>query len=182
MIFPPISSKARAPRSSQRLPGCRVRKLALRDDHIDGYMTRRSRSPPPPPSPRMQSACRFRPVHRPLHASAASTAPLAYATAYSVFGLARALAPRCPHNAGSLSAYSVTAPRPIRSSTPWPPAPVASRHTHRPDAAGRGLRRPAPGDTRPRSSRGHLLRTLSHDLPYPRRRGRSAASAISGRH
>lgn len=36
--------------------------------------------------------------------------PLAYTTAYTVFGLACVVAPRVPNNAGSLSAYRVTAP------------------------------------------------------------------------
>lgn len=36
--------------------------------------------------------------------------PLAYTTAYTVFGLAVAISPRVPNNAGSLSCYSVTAP------------------------------------------------------------------------
>jgi N-methylhydantoinase B/acetone carboxylase, alpha subunit len=36
--------------------------------------------------------------------------PLAYTTAYSVFGLACAIAPRVPNNAGSLSPYHVSAP------------------------------------------------------------------------
>ena len=36
--------------------------------------------------------------------------PLAYTTAYSVFGLSCAVAPRVPNNAGSLSCYGVTAP------------------------------------------------------------------------
>jgi N-methylhydantoinase B len=36
--------------------------------------------------------------------------PLAYTTAYTVFGLACVVAPRVPNNAGSLSPYTVTAP------------------------------------------------------------------------
>jgi N-methylhydantoinase B len=53
--------------------------------------------------------------------------PLAYTTAYSVFGLSCAVAPRVPNNAGSLSAYGVTAP-PHTIVNALPPAPVASRH------------------------------------------------------
>jgi N-methylhydantoinase B len=53
--------------------------------------------------------------------------PLAYTTAYSVFGLSCAIAPRVPNNAGSLSAYGVTAP-PHTIVNALPPAPVASRH------------------------------------------------------
>jgi N-methylhydantoinase B len=53
--------------------------------------------------------------------------PLAYTTAYSVFGLACAVAPRVPNNAGSLSAYSVTAPAHSIVNA-LPPAPVALRH------------------------------------------------------
>jgi N-methylhydantoinase B len=53
--------------------------------------------------------------------------PLAYTTAYSVFGLACAVAPRVPNNAGSLSAYGVTAPAGTIVNA-LSPAPVASRH------------------------------------------------------
>jgi N-methylhydantoinase B len=53
--------------------------------------------------------------------------PLAYTTAYSVFGLSCAVAPRVPNNAGSLSAYAVTAP-PHTIVNALAPAPVASRH------------------------------------------------------
>ena len=53
--------------------------------------------------------------------------PLAYTTAYSVFGLACAIAPRVPNNAGSLSAYGVSAP-PHTIVNALAPAPVASRH------------------------------------------------------
>src|SRR5215813_7210936 len=53
--------------------------------------------------------------------------PLAYTTAYSVFGLSCAVAPRVPNNAGSLSAYGVTAP-PHTIVNALSPAPVALRH------------------------------------------------------
>ncbi len=53
--------------------------------------------------------------------------PLAYTTAYSVFGLSCAVAPRVPNNAGSLSAYGVTAP-PHTIVNALAPAPVALRH------------------------------------------------------
>ena len=53
--------------------------------------------------------------------------PLAYTTAYSVFGLACAIAPRVPNNAGSLSPYHVSAP-PHSIVNALSPAPVASRH------------------------------------------------------
>jgi len=53
--------------------------------------------------------------------------PLAYTTAYSVFGLACAIAPRVPNNAGSLSPYHVGAPA-HTIVTALAPAPVASRH------------------------------------------------------
>jgi N-methylhydantoinase B len=72
--------------------------------------------------------------------------PLAYATAYSVFGLACALAPRVPNNAGSLSAYSVTAPAHTIVNA-LPPAPVASRHIigqMLPDVVFGGLRQAIP--------------------------------------
>jgi N-methylhydantoinase B len=53
--------------------------------------------------------------------------PLAYTTAYSVFGLACAIAPRVPNNAGSLSPYHVGAPAHTIVNA-LAPAPVASRH------------------------------------------------------
>src|SRR5262249_6752289 len=53
--------------------------------------------------------------------------PLAYTTAYSVFGLACAVAPLVPNNAGSLYAYTVTAPAHSIVNA-LPPAPVALRH------------------------------------------------------
>jgi 5-oxoprolinase (ATP-hydrolysing)/N-methylhydantoinase A len=53
--------------------------------------------------------------------------PLAYTTAYTVFGLASALAPRVPNNAGSLSVFKVTAP-PGTIVNAIKPAPVAIRH------------------------------------------------------
>jgi len=53
--------------------------------------------------------------------------PLAYTTAYSVFGLSCAVAPRVPNNAGSLSAYGISAP-PHTIVNALPPAPVALRH------------------------------------------------------
>jgi len=53
--------------------------------------------------------------------------PLAYTTAYSVFGLSCAVAPRVPNNAGSLSAYAVSAPAGTIVNA-LPPAAVALRH------------------------------------------------------
>jgi N-methylhydantoinase B len=53
--------------------------------------------------------------------------PLAYTRAYSVFGLACAIAPDVPNNAGSLSAYRVTAPQGSVLNALYP-APVSSRH------------------------------------------------------
>ena len=72
--------------------------------------------------------------------------PLAYATAYSVFGLSCALAPRVPNNAGSLSAYSVTAPAHTDRQRPAAGA-VASRHIvgqMLPDVVFGGLRQAIP--------------------------------------
>src|SRR5262249_55626983 len=73
--------------------------------------------------------------------------PLAYTTAYSVLGLACAVAPRVPNNAGSLSAYRVTAP--VNSIVnALPPAPVALRHVigqMLPDAVFGCLRQAIPG-------------------------------------
>jgi N-methylhydantoinase B len=53
--------------------------------------------------------------------------PLIYATAYTVFGLASALVPEVPNNAGSLSPYSVTAPLGSILNAPRPAA-VMCRH------------------------------------------------------
>jgi N-methylhydantoinase B len=53
--------------------------------------------------------------------------PLAYATAYTVFGLHCALARAVPNNAGSLSAYRVTAP-PGSILNPARPRAVSARH------------------------------------------------------
>jgi N-methylhydantoinase B len=53
--------------------------------------------------------------------------PLAYTTAYTVFGLACAIAPRVPNNAGSLSPYTVSAP-PGTILNALKPAAVLARH------------------------------------------------------
>ncbi len=53
--------------------------------------------------------------------------PLSYTTAYTVFGLACALSPDVPNNAGSLAPYSVTAP-PGTLLNPQKPAAVLARH------------------------------------------------------
>lgn len=53
--------------------------------------------------------------------------PLAYTTAYTVFGVACAIAPRVPNNAGSLSAYTVSAPPGSILNAPKPAA-VLARH------------------------------------------------------
>lgn len=53
--------------------------------------------------------------------------PLAYTKAYTVFGLACAIAPDVPNNAGSLAGYRVTAPAGSVLNAPHP-APVSSRH------------------------------------------------------
>lgn len=53
--------------------------------------------------------------------------PIAYTTAYTVFGLACALSPRVPNNAGSLSVYSVSAPEGSILNAPKPAA-VLARH------------------------------------------------------
>ena len=94
--------------------------------------------------------------------------PLAYTTAYSVFGLSCALAPQGAQQCGFAFRLWRDGAGPYDRQRPAAGAGGFAPY-HRPDAAGRRLRRPAPGDTRPRSSRGHLL-PLSHDLPYPRRR------------
>ena len=74
--------------------------------------------------------------------------PLAYTTAYSVFGLSCALTPRVPNNAGSLSAYSVTAPAHTIANALPPATPVASRHIGigqmLPDVVFGGLRQAIP--------------------------------------
>jgi N-methylhydantoinase B len=53
--------------------------------------------------------------------------PLAYTTAYTVFGLACAISPRVPNNAGSLSPFTVSAPEGTILNAPKP-APVLARH------------------------------------------------------
>lgn len=53
--------------------------------------------------------------------------PHAYTTAYTVFGLGCAVAPRVPNNAGSLKRLTVSAPSGTILNAPKP-APVASRH------------------------------------------------------
>ena len=53
--------------------------------------------------------------------------PIAYTTAYTVFGIACAVAPRVPNNAGSLSAYTVSAPQGSILNAPKPAA-VLARH------------------------------------------------------
>ena len=53
--------------------------------------------------------------------------PLSYSTAYTVFGLASALVPQVPNNAGSLSPYRVTAPKGSILNA-LRPAAVMSRH------------------------------------------------------
>lgn len=53
--------------------------------------------------------------------------PLTYTRAYTTFGLACAVAPRVPNNAGSLSVYRTTAPEGTIVNA-LPPAPVALRH------------------------------------------------------
>jgi N-methylhydantoinase B len=53
--------------------------------------------------------------------------PGIYTTAYSAFGMATAIAPDVPNNAGSLAAYEVTAPTGSILNAPYPAA-VNSRH------------------------------------------------------
>jgi N-methylhydantoinase B len=53
--------------------------------------------------------------------------PMGYTKAYTIFGLACAVAGRVPNNAGSLSVFSVTAPSGTVLNAPKP-APVSSRH------------------------------------------------------
>lgn len=53
--------------------------------------------------------------------------PIAYTTAYSMFGLACAIAPKIPNNSGSLSAFTVSAPVGTVLNAPKP-APVSTRH------------------------------------------------------
>src|SRR3546814_6429206 len=52
--------------------------------------------------------------------------PICYATAYSVFGLACAIAGEIPNNSGSLSVFSVSAPEGCVLNA-LPPAPVSTR-------------------------------------------------------
>ncbi|MEZ5845048.1 MAG: hydantoinase B/oxoprolinase family protein [Hyphomicrobiaceae bacterium] len=53
--------------------------------------------------------------------------PLAYTTAYTVFGLMVAISPRVPNNAGSLSCFTVAAPEGSILNA-MKPAPVLARH------------------------------------------------------
>jgi N-methylhydantoinase B len=53
--------------------------------------------------------------------------PMAYTTAYTVFGLGCAISPRIPNNAGSLSPFTVRAPAGSILNAPKP-RPVLSRH------------------------------------------------------
>ncbi|MGH6944203.1 MAG: hydantoinase B/oxoprolinase family protein, partial [Geminicoccaceae bacterium] len=53
--------------------------------------------------------------------------PRTYCEAYTCFGLACAIAPGVPNNAGSLSAYRVSAPEGCILNAPYP-SPVATRH------------------------------------------------------
>lgn len=53
--------------------------------------------------------------------------PMAYTTAYTVFGLGCAISPRIPNNAGSLSPFTVSAPEGTILNAPKP-RPVLSRH------------------------------------------------------
>ena len=53
--------------------------------------------------------------------------PAAYTRAYTGFGLGCAVAPQVPNNAGSLSAFKVTAPEGCILNAPYP-APVSQRH------------------------------------------------------
>ena len=53
--------------------------------------------------------------------------PLSYTAAYACFGLACAVAPQVPNNAGSLSAYSISAPANSILNALFP-APVSARH------------------------------------------------------
>ena len=82
--------------------------------------------------------------------------PQAYTTAYTVFGLGCIVATHIPNNAGSLGPLTVSAPEgcdPERAEAGA--GGVAPRH--RPDAARRGVRLPAPGHSGPGAGRGHLL-------------------------
>ncbi|MFM9940657.1 MAG: hydantoinase B/oxoprolinase family protein [Hyphomicrobiaceae bacterium] len=53
--------------------------------------------------------------------------PMAYTTAYTVFGLGCAVSPRIPNNAGSLAPFTVSAPEGTILNAPKP-RPVLSRH------------------------------------------------------
>src|SRR5690606_20911640 len=53
--------------------------------------------------------------------------PICYAAAYSVFGLACAIASDVPNNSGSLSVFSVSAPEGCVLNA-LSPAPVSTRH------------------------------------------------------
>lgn len=72
--------------------------------------------------------------------------PFSYTTAYTVFGLACAIAPRVPNNAGSLAPYRVTAPPGTILSAEKPAAVLARHITGQmlPDMVFGCLRQPVP--------------------------------------
>ena len=87
--------------------------------------------------------------------------PMAYTTAYTVFGLGCVVASRIPNNAGSLAPLTVSAPRRHHPQRAEAAARARPPH-HRPDAARHGVRLPAPGDPRARAGRGHLVPVEHH--------------------
>ena len=82
--------------------------------------------------------------------------PLAYTTAYTVFGLGCVVAPHIPNNAGSLGPAHGVGARGLRAQRAQAGAGLLAPR-RRPDAARRGVRLPAPGDSRACAGRGHLV-------------------------
>ena len=107
--------------------------------------------------------------------------PLSYATAYSMFGLACAVAGEMPNNSGSLSAFSVSAPDGciLNARTP---APVSARHVigqMLPDVVFGCLRQV---DARPRARRRRVLRVAADTARRDARCGPRALRLHAGLH
>ena len=97
--------------------------------------------------------------------------PKTYCEAYTGFGLACAVAPEVPNNAGSLSVFRVEAPAGCILNAPYP-SPVASRHVigqMLPDVVFGCLHQALPGAG---AGRGHVLPVDARARPHHGRRRR----------
>ncbi|AAW60006.1 N-methylhydantoinase B [Gluconobacter oxydans 621H] len=91
--------------------------------------------------------------------------PMAYTRAYTVFGLACAISPDVPNNAGSLAPYHVEAPEGSVLNAPRP-APRLVPPCHRTDAARHGVRMPAHAPACPGPG-GRDVLPVEHCRPWP---------------